>query len=298
MHRRCRRMPAHENLDYTMPSVTLSGRAFLRLSGKDAETFLQALITTNLPDLPAGEIRPGALLTPQGKILFDFLIRRDGDDAFLIETTEDQRDSLLKRLTMYKLRAAVDLAIVEGGDVTIAWDGVDADAARDARFAKAGLDVSRSPGVGGNDDLALYDVLRISAGIPESGRDYALSDAFPHDIILDLAGGLSFRKGCYVGQEVVSRMQHRGTARRRPVIVKSEAALPATGTELLAGGKPIGTLGSVSGALGLAIVRIDRAADAINSGTPITAEGAPVTVELPAWTGLAFAQDASEVPAQ
>jgi folate-binding protein YgfZ len=291
-------VPARENLDRIMPSVTLSGRAFLRLSGKDAETFLQSLITTNLPDLPAGEIRPGALLTPQGKILFDFLIRRDGDEAFLIETTEDQRDSLLKRLTMYKLRATVDLAIVEGDAVTIAWDNPDADATRDARFTKAGLAVSRRPGVGGSDDPALYDALRIGAGIPEAGRDYALSDAFPHDIILDLIGGLSFRKGCYVGQEVVSRMQHRGTARRRPVIVRGEAALPATGTELLVGGKPIGTLGSVSGALGLAIVRIDRAADAINSGAPITADGAPVTVELAPWTGLAFPQDASEVPAQ
>lgn len=281
-----------------MPSVTLSGRAFLRLSGKDAETFLQALITTNLPDLPEGEIRPGALLTPQGKILFDFLIRRDGADALLIEATQDQRDALLKRLTMYKLRAAVDLAVVEGSEATIAWDAVEADAARDARFARAGVDVSRRPGAGGKDDPALYDTLRISAGIPESGRDYALSDAFPHDIILDLSGGLSFRKGCYVGQEVVSRMQHRGTARRRPVIVKGEAALPPSGTELFAAGKPIGTLGSVSGALGLAIVRIDRAADAINSGTPITADGVPVSVELPHWTGLAFPQEASEVPAQ
>jgi folate-binding protein YgfZ len=295
----CRRLvPVRENLDRIMPSVTLSGRAFLRLSGKDAETFLQALITTNLPDLPEGEIRPGALLTPQGKILFDFLIRRDGADALLIETTEDQRDTLLKRLTMYKLRAAVDLAAVEESDVTIAWDDVEADAPRDARFARAGRDVSRRPGSGGSDDPALYDTLRISAGIPESGRDYALSDAFPHDIILDLTGGLSFRKGCYVGQEVVSRMQHRSTARRRPVIVKGEAALPPTGTELLAGGKPIGTLGSVSGALGLAIVRIDRAADAMQSDTPVTANGVPVTLELPAWTGLTFPQEASEVPAQ
>ncbi|WP_411035176.1 YgfZ/GcvT domain-containing protein [Shinella sp. BYT-45] len=281
-----------------MPSVTLSGRAFLRLSGKDAETFLQALVTTNLPDLPEGEIRPGALLTPQGKILFDFLIRRDGPGAFLIETTEDQRDALLKRLTMYRLRAAVDLAVVEENEVTVAWDGAEADAPRDARFARAGLHLSRRPGAGGNDDPGLFDVLRISAGIPESGRDYALSDAFPHDVLLDLSGGLSFRKGCYVGQEVVSRMQHRGTARRRPVIVKGEAALPETGTELLAGGKPIGAMGSVSGALGLAIVRIDRAAEAIHGGTPITAGGAPVSVELPAWTGLGFPQETAEVPAQ
>ena len=281
-----------------MPSVTLSGRAFLRLSGKDAETFLQALITTNLPDLPEGEIRPGALLTPQGKILFDFLVRRDGADAFLIETTEDQRDALLKRLTMYKLRAAVDLSVVEGSEVTVAWNGTDPGAARDGRFARAGVEVSRHPGAAGRDDPALYDILRISAGIPEADRDYALSDAFPHDIMLDLTGGLSFRKGCYVGQEVVSRMQHRGTARRRPVIVKGEAALPPTGTELLAGGKPIGTLGSISGALGLAIVRVDRAADAIHSGAPITADGTPVTVELPQWTGLAFPEETSEVPAQ
>jgi folate-binding protein YgfZ len=291
----CRRA---KNLDRIMPSLTLSGRAFLRISGADAETLLQSLITTNLPDLPAGEIRAGALLTPQGKILFDFLIRRDGDGAFLIETTEDQRDALVKRLTMYKLRAAVDLALVEGSDVAIAWDEPEADAPRDSRFTKAGLAVSRRPGAGGSDDPALYEALRIGAGLAESGRDYALSDAFPHDVLLDLTGGLSYRKGCYVGQEVVSRMHHRGTARRRPVIVTGETALPATGTELLADGKPIGTLGSVSGPLGLAVVRIDRAADAINAGTPITADGAPVTVALPAWTGLAFPQEASEVPAQ
>ncbi|WP_119258819.1 YgfZ/GcvT domain-containing protein [Shinella zoogloeoides] len=281
-----------------MPSVTLSGRAFLRISGKDAETFLQNLITTNLPDLKEDEIRPGALLTPQGKILFDFLIRRDGPDAFLIETTEDQRDGLLKRLTMYKLRAAVDLAAAEGGAVTISWDAAEAGAPRDVRFAKAGIDVSRRASDGGSDDTALYDALRIAAGLPEAGSDYALSDAFPHDVLLDLSGGLSFRTGCYVGQEVVSRMQHRGTARRRPVIVTGEAPLPATGTELLAGGKPVGTLGSVSGTLGLAIARIDRVADAIAAGTPITADGAPVTVALPAWTGLTFPEQASEVPAQ
>ncbi|MGB3874762.1 MAG: folate-binding protein YgfZ [Shinella zoogloeoides] len=281
-----------------MPSVTLSGRAFLSISGKDAETFLQNLITTNLPDLKEDEIRPGALLTPQGKILFDFLIRRDGADAFLIETTEDQRDGLLKRLTMYKLRAAVDLAAVVGDAVTISWDAAEAGAPRDVRFAKAGLDVSRRASDGGSDDASLYHALRIAAGLPEAGSDYALSDAFPHDVLLDLSGGLSFRTGCYVGQEVVSRMQHRGTARRRPVIVTGEVPLPATGTELLAGGKPVGTLGSVSGARGLAIARIDRVADAIAAGTPITADGAPVTLTLPAWTGLTFPEQAPEVPAQ
>ncbi len=251
-----------------MPSVTLSGRAFLRISGADAETFLQSLITTNLPDLPAGEIRPGALLTPQGKILFDFLISRDGDGAFLVETADEQRDALLKRLTMYKLRAAVDLAAVEGNAVTISWDAAEADAPQDGRFAKAGLAVSRRPGAGGSDDPALYETLRIGAGLVEAGRDYALGDAFPHDVLLDLTGGLSFRQGCYVGQEVVSRMQHRGTARTRVVpIVFDQDIAAETGAEATVGGKPLGTIGSSANGRALAMLRLDRLADALAAGT-------------------------------
>jgi folate-binding protein YgfZ len=279
-----------------MPSVTLSGRAFLRLSGEEAGAFLQGLITTDLSSLPEGETRPGALLTPQGKILFSFLISRDGKDAFLLETGDGERDALARRLTLYKLRAAVTIAPVEGGSVTVAWEPADAEAPRDARFAAAGIAVSRRPGADGVDDPALYDALRIAAGLPEAGADYALSDAFPHDVLLDLSGGLSFRKGCYVGQEVVSRMQHRGTARRRPVIVTGDAALPPSGTELLAGGKPVGALGTVHGTEGLAIVRLDRAADAMRAGTPVMAADVPVTLALPGWTGLAF-PDAPEAAA-
>ncbi|MFC3073039.1 CAF17-like 4Fe-4S cluster assembly/insertion protein YgfZ [Shinella pollutisoli] len=280
-----------------MPSVTLPGRAFLRLSGKDAESFLQGLITTDLPSLPEGELRPGALLTPQGKILFAFLIVRDGESAFLLETGAGERDALAKRLTLYKLRAAVEIAAVDGDSVAVAWEPADAQAPRDARFAAAGIAVSRRPGAGGTDDPSLYDALRISAGLPEAGADYALSDAFPHDVLLDLSAGLSFRKGCYVGQEVVSRMQHRGTARRRPVIVTGAAALPPSGTELLAGGKPVGALGTVTGSTGLAIVRLDRAADAMRAGTPVTAAEVPVTLALPAWTGLTFPDEAAEAAA-
>jgi len=277
-----------------MPSVTLSGRAFLRLSGKDAEPFLQGLITTDLPSLPGGETRPGALLTPQGKILFSFLIARDGEDAFLLETGAGEREALARRLTLYRLRAAVGIEVVEGDSATVAWEPADPGATRDARFAAAGLTVSRRPGAGGTDDPALYDALRIAAGLPEAGVDYALSDAFPHDVLLDLSAGLSFRKGCYVGQEVVSRMQHRGTARRRPVIVSGAAALPPAGTALTAGGKPIGTLGTVHGTEGLAIVRLDRAADAMRAGTPVMAADVPVSLALPAWTGLAFPDEPAE----
>ena len=154
--------------------------------------------------------------------------------------------------------------------------------------------MTRKPGGAGAGSSQGYDALRVLSGIAESGSDYALQDAFPHDVLFDLAGGVSFRKGCYVGQEVVSRMQHRGTARRRLVLVTAETALPATGAEILAGGKPIGTLGSVAGNRGLAIVRIDRAGEAIAAGTAIRADETELSLQLPGWSGLAFPSSAAE----
>ncbi|MBO9193651.1 folate-binding protein YgfZ [Rhizobium sp. 16-449-1b] len=278
-----------------MPAVFLKDRALIRVSGTEAQSFLQNLITTDIVSLDAAEARPGALLTPQGKILFDFMIWRDGDD-FIIETDESQREALTKRLTMYKLRAAVALA-AEGNGVTVSWDDASSEGFRDSRFATAGIDVFRRPGEHGSDDVALYDALRAAHGVAVSGSDYALQDAFPHDVLMDLNGGLSFKKGCYVGQEVVSRMQHRGTARRRVVTVSSTEPLPASGTEITANGKPVGTLGSVSGHGGLAIVRIDRAGEAMSSGTPLLAGDVTVTVALPAWSALVFPAASDEASA-
>lgn len=278
-----------------MPAVFLNDRALIRVSGAEAQSFLHNLITTDIVSLDATEARPGALLTPQGKILFDFMIWRDGDD-FIIETDEGQREALTKRLTMYKLRAAVALA-AEGSGVTVSWDGAPAEGFRDSRFAKAGIDVFRRPGQHGSGDITLYDALRAAHGIAVSGSDYALQDAFPHDVLMDLNGGLSFKKGCYVGQEVVSRMQHRGTARRRVVTVSSTEPLPASGTEITANGKPIGTLGSVTGHRGLAIVRIDRAGDAMSSDTPLLAGAVTVTVALPVWSALVFPAGSDEASA-
>ncbi len=277
-----------------MPAASLPDRALIQLSGADAEHFLHNLVTTDIAALPPGEAWPGALLTPQGKILFDFLIWRDGD-GFVLDTAASQREALIKRLSMYKLRAAVEIVPLEPTGVTVAW-GEDADEAGlfDHRFAVAGVRVTRKSGAGQAEVQQGYDALRVLAGIAESGPDFALQDAFPHDVLFDLIGGVSFKKGCYVGQEVVSRMQHRGTARRRVVVVTADAALPATGMELTAGGKPIGTLGTVAGNRGLAIVRIDRAGEAIATATPILAGDTAVALSLPAWSGLAFPASASE----
>ncbi len=233
-------------------------------------------------------------MTPQGKILFDFLVWREGD-GFLIETETAQREALMRRLTMYKLRAAVDIAAGPEEGVTVFW-GQDSDkgTVKDAAFAKAGIVLTRMPGKLGDGTEAAYHALRIDAGISMSGHDYALQDAFPHDVLLDQTNGLSFRKGCYVGQEVVSRMQHRGTARRRVAIVSGEAALPASGTEITAGGKPVGALGSVFGNKGLAIVRIDRVGDALARNVPLSAGEVAISLALPAWSGLSFPVEAEE----
>ncbi|MBP1850818.1 YgfZ/GcvT domain-containing protein [Rhizobium halophytocola] len=271
-----------------MPASHLPDRALIAISGADAQTFLHNLITTDVEAIAPKEAAPGALLTPQGKLFFDFLIWRH-EDHFLLETDESQADGLLKRLTLYKLRAKVDIKRLDDEGVTVFWnDDLPADGIRDLRFAAAGLDLVRKPGRHAGADGDAYDGLRIAAGIVVSGRDFSLEDAFPHDVMLDLTRGVSFKKGCYVGQEVVSRMHHRKSARKRPVIVTAQGTLPATGTPLTAAGKPIGTLGSVSGNAGLAIVRVDRAGEAMAAQLPVLAGDLPVTLRLPDWSGLAF----------
>ncbi|MFN3831179.1 MAG: YgfZ/GcvT domain-containing protein [Allorhizobium sp.] len=276
-----------------MPSAFLPDRAFVKIAGADAEHFLQNLITTDLGALGASELRPGALLTPQGKILFDFLISRDGE-GFLIDIRADQSEAFVRRLMMYKLRSPVTIEAMPETGATVIW-GEAGDGSVDHRFALAGTEVLRQQGrldtAGARDG---YDALRILHGVTESGADYALQDAFPHDVLFDKSGGVSFRKGCYVGQEVVSRMQHRSTARRRVAILSAEAPLPATGTEITIDGKSIGALGTVAGERGLAIVRIDKAGEAMAAGETILAGDVPVTVALPGWSGLSFPTVAEE----
>ena len=279
-----------------MPAAYLQNRRFIRISGQEGEHFLQNLITTDIASLPPGEARPGALLTPQGKILFDFMVWRDGD-AFVLETDSDQMEALVRRLTMYKLRAAVEISAMDEQGATLLWgDGASVAGPEDVRFSRAGIRLVRLAGqVEADVPEGDYDLLRVEAGIAASGADFDLQDAYPHDVLMDLNGGLSFRKGCYVGQEVVSRMQHRGTARRRLVRIEAEAPLPPTGTEITAAGKPVGRLGTVRDRQALAIVRTDRVGAAVAAGIPLLAGEVTLTASLPDWSGLAFpAQEGDE----
>ncbi|MCA0032031.1 YgfZ/GcvT domain-containing protein [Mesorhizobium sp. B263B2A] len=279
-----------------MPFTLLKDRALISVSGPDAEHFLQNILTTDLDVLGESEAKPGALLTPQGKILFDFLISRAGENALRLECRADISDDFVRQLMLYKLRAKVEIAKREQALVSVAWGKEsialqsDSTAVADRRFG--GESVTRSyAGAAQADDGAAWQAFRIAHGIAESGADYALGDAFPHDVLLDETGGVGFRKGCYVGQEVVSRMQHRGTARRRVLIVRSELPLPAAGTELTVEGRPVGALGSSAGTTGLAIARIDRVKAALDAGQPILAGDVPVTLTIPAWAKFSFPQE-------
>ncbi|MBN9221174.1 MAG: folate-binding protein YgfZ [Mesorhizobium sp.] len=280
-----------------MPFALLKDRALISVSGPDAEHFLQNILTTDLDTLGIGEAKPGALLTPQGKILFDFLISRAGESAFRLECRADIADDFIRRLTLYKLRAKVEITKPEQRFVEVAWEKEsiasesDSESVADARFGDGGVTRSYAGATEGG-DAAAWQAFRIARGIAESSSDYALSDAFPHDVLLDEMGGVGFKKGCYIGQEVVSRMQHRGTARRRVLIVQAALPLPAMGTDLTVGGRTVGTLGSSSGTAGLAIARIDRVKAALDAGQQILAGDVPVTLTIPAWAKFSFPQDA------
>lgn len=254
--------------------VFLDHRAVLVVSGVDAETFLNGLVTVSTLDVPEGENRYGALLTPQGKVIADMILTRIAD-GFLIECDRSVAPSLLKRLRMFKLRAAV--AIEERSDLGVtAFDG-----SPDPRSPLAPKrSIAERAATGG--DLAAYHAARIAAGIAEQGVDFGAEDVFPADINMDLNGGVDFRKGCFVGQEVVSRMKRRGTARRRTLKATFTADIPAP-SPVLANGFEIGLLTSVSGGAGLARVRIDRMVEALAKNEEITVGGQPIHLDSPSW---------------
>ncbi|MHC2002382.1 CAF17-like 4Fe-4S cluster assembly/insertion protein YgfZ [Methylobacterium sp. CM6241] len=276
-----------------MPIALLPDRAVIAIAGEDAMSFLQGVVTCNIETLEPGEARLGGLLTPQGKILFDFLIWRSGD-GFRLDCPAEQAPALAKRLTLYRLRAKVTIAVDPTLGLAAAWDGAETAAGterlRDGRLPALGERLVFAEGAFSADATeADYHAHRIALGIPEGGRDFTYGDAFPHEALMDQLGGVDFKKGCYVGQEVVSRMQHRGTARTRivPVISRDGEAV-TSGAEVTAGARGLGTIGSVSGARGLAMLRLDRLADAVAAGEPVRAGATILGVEKPSFATFAF----------
>lgn len=253
--------------------VSLTHRSVISVGGVDAETFLNGILTTTTLGLRTGEFRYGGLLTPQGKVIADMLLTR-ADDAILIDCAEIAAPAALRRLTMMKLRAAVAISLRYDLGVT-AFDG--------APDPRSPLAPTRQIGPRGPaEDLGAYHAARIAACLPEQGFDFGLEEVFPADINMDIVQGVDFRKGCFVGQEVVSRMKRRGTARRRTLKAHVDGTIQAP-APVLANDFEIGMLTSISGGDALARVRIDRLAEARAKGEPITAGGATIIFDDPPW---------------
>jgi folate-binding protein YgfZ len=273
-----------------MKAAFLPDRGVVKVSGDGARDFLNGLVTTDVALLRPHLGRFGALLTPQGKIIVDFLITEapaGHGGGFLIDCPHALAQTLTDKLGFYKLRAKVGIEnLSDNLGVLAAWDGdlaIKPDLSfADPRHESLGWRIlipselaQKVADLIGADlvDATAYDAHRIAAVVPRGGLDFMYGDAFPHETNMDRLHGVDFDKGCYVGQEVVSRMQHRGTARTRTVRVMVDGPAPEPGAVVLAGDKSVGTMGSTAGEAGLALIRVDRAADAIAAGVPLTAGG-------------------------
>jgi folate-binding protein YgfZ len=303
-----------------MQAAPLPDRAIVHVSGDDARHFLNGLVTANVATMGPATPRFAALLTPQGKVVVDFLIveipaqngpaqngpAQDGG-GFLLDVPAPLADGLLTKLKFYKLRAKVAIEDRSSALAVLALWGEGAEPAaidglvfRDPRLAAlgfraivpAGRVVAVADRLGATlTDAAAYEAHRIALGVPRGGVDFAYGDAFPHETDMDQLAGVDFHKGCYVGQEVVSRMQHRGTARTRVVPVGFDGFAPPGGTPVMAGDIAIGSMGSAVPGRGLAALRLDRVGEAMAAGTPLTAGGITLVPEKPDWAGFAWPGD-------
>jgi tRNA-modifying protein YgfZ len=259
--------------------LSLTDRGLIALQGQDARKFLQDLVTADIEAMEDGQACYAGLLTPQGKILFDFFIIREAQ-TYLIDCLLEQREELLKRLKFYRLRAKLDIA-EDARPVAWAPEGSASGAIFDPRLNEMGARYYGTQAA--EDGLHAYHERRIRLGLAEGGHDFASGEIFPHEANFDQIGGVSFTKGCFVGQEVVSRMEHRGTARSRILPVRVEGALPPRSTPVMAAGKTIGSMCSGLGERALALLRLDRLEEALGQGAEATAGASRLVPAKASW---------------
>jgi folate-binding protein YgfZ len=292
-----------------MKAALLSERGVVKVAGDAARTFLDGLVTTDIDKVAPGRPRFAALLTPQGKIIADFIVAEaaaDDGGGFYLDLPRALAGTLVQKLNFYKLRAKVTVQDVSDSlGVMAAWDGPFRETESglcypDPRLPELGLRAILPPAnvaeaaadLGATlADEEEYDAHRIARGVPRGGRDFMYGDAFPHETDMDQLAGVDFDKGCFIGQEVVSRMEHRSTARTRVIPFAVDGPAPDDGARIIAGERSIGTIGSAANGHALASVRLDRLADALAQGHTITAGGITVRAVKPAWARFAFPGD-------
>jgi tRNA-modifying protein YgfZ len=289
-----------------MKAALLPDRGVVKVAGDGARNFLHGLVTADVLGLAPGTSRFCALLTPQGKIIADFIaveaLAADGG-GFFLDVPLSQIPALVGKLNLYKLRAKVmieDLSPALG--VLAAWGGGNNGGKlglsyADPRLLALGLRVMLQPHRAADAAAEFgatlvaadeYEAHRIALGVPSGGMDFSYGDAFPHESDMDQLGGIDFAKGCYVGQEVVSRMEHRGIARTRAVPVRYDGGAPQVGAAVMAGGRQVGVMGSAADGRGLALLRLDRVAEALSHGELLTGGGVLISLVKPDWAHFAF----------
>lgn len=255
----------------------LRDRALIAVSGEDWRSFLQGQLTQDVETLTPGSLRFGALLSPQGRLLFDLFILGRADGCWL-DVAAGRREALIARLSLYRLRAKVEIAPT-GAPVVALW-GTSRDEegfAVDPRLPALGFRGygAEPPGVRG--DAAAYDLHRLKLGIPATA-DYGEDATYPIEANVDLLNGIDFKKGCFVGQETTSRMKRRGQIKSRMLPITFKGEPPAPGAEILNGELRAGQVLSGIDGRAMALLRLDRA-----EGAALTVDGRAVTVERPGW---------------
>jgi folate-binding protein YgfZ len=283
-----------------MKAALLPERGVVKVVGEDARKFLNGLLTADIGKVAPGVPAYAALLTPQGKIMVDMIVAEapaEDGGGFFIDLPRALVLPLTDRLNFYKLRAKVlaeDLSQVLG--VMAVWDGSGETeyglCYSDPRLPALGMRCMLPPhlvadaaaDLGATQaDAAEYEAHRIALGVPRGGFDFQYNDAFPHEADMDQFHGIDFEKGCYVGQEVVSRVEHRGTARKRVVPVRFEDFAPECGVTVRVGDTEVGMMGSSAQGRGLALLHLSRIGDALAAGTPIVSGGLVLHPVKPAW---------------
>ena len=267
----------------TAKLTRLHDRALISVSGPDWRSFLQGLITQDVETLAVGELRYGALLTPQGRLLFDMFLKGETEGA-LLDVHAARRHELAQRLAMYRLRAKVTVETPDGG-VFALWGGeaVSEGWTPDPRLPGLGFrgyGLASPPAAGAElVEPEAYEEHRLALGVTDPARDCADEGAYPIEVNFDLLNGIDFKKGCFVGQETTSRMKRRAQIRSRLVPLTFDGAPPAAGAEVLAGASlRAGEVRSGRDGRALALLRLDRA-----QGAELTVDGRPVQIDLPAW---------------
>jgi folate-binding protein YgfZ len=252
--------------------ITHLDRTIISLKGDTAREFLSGLITNNLQS----KLTFAALLTPQGKIIADFFVHKKSDQEFLIDTPDKFGKTLLMRLKMYKLRAKIDLEDVSDQfDVYALWDGEGEIGLEDPRHPKLGRRLLTEKGALSLENNGIdYNAHRLALNVPDSTWDFETESVFASDSNMDKLNGVDFKKGCFVGQEVVSRMHRKTDVRKRMGAVKLSGSADA-GDDLKAGTRPVGKILHVHGSMAMALLRLDRIAEATD---PITINDLPVEI--------------------